>query len=59
MKTALITGITGQDGSYGQPRRMLDTSRAEKYFGFKARTPLEEGLIKTINWYRSQTKKSI
>jgi len=35
----------------GQPRRMLDTSKAEKEFGFKARTSLEEGLRKTIGWY--------
>ncbi len=36
----------------GQPRRALDTSRAEKFFGFKAKTPLEEGLKRTIEWYR-------
>lgn len=35
----------------GQPRRMLDTSRAEKEFGFKAKTGFEEGLKKTIEWY--------
>ncbi|MGB9722061.1 MAG: GDP-L-fucose synthase family protein [bacterium] len=35
----------------GQPRRMLDTSRAEKEFGFKAKTSFEEGLKKTIDWY--------
>jgi len=35
----------------GQPRRCLDTSRAEHEFGFKARTNLREGLGKTINWY--------
>ncbi len=35
----------------GQPRRMLDTSRAEREFGFKARTGFEEGLKKTIDWY--------
>jgi len=35
----------------GQPRRMLDTSRAEREFGFKARTPFEEGLSTTIKWY--------
>jgi GDP-L-fucose synthase len=38
----------------GQPRRALDTSRAEAYFGFKARTDFEEGLRRTIAWYRSQ-----
>lgn len=35
----------------GQPRRCLDTSKAEKEFGFKAKTPFEEGLKKTIEWY--------
>lgn len=35
----------------GQPRRMLDVSRAEKYFGFKAKTSFEDGLEKTIKWY--------
>lgn len=38
----------------GQPRRMLDTSRAEKYFGFKASTGFDDGLKKTIEWYLSQ-----
>ncbi len=35
----------------GQPRRMLDTTRAEREFGFRARTGFEEGLKKTIDWY--------
>tara|TARA_A100001201_G_scaffold65276_2_gene61384 strand:- start:945 stop:1922 length:978 start_codon:yes stop_codon:yes gene_type:complete len=35
----------------GQPRRCLDTSKAEKEFSFKAKTTLEEGLQKTYNWY--------
>ncbi len=35
----------------GQPRRKLDTSRAKKEFGFKARVGFELGLRKTINWY--------
>lgn len=35
----------------GQPRRMLDTSRAKELFGFEARTGLEEGLRRTILWY--------
>jgi GDP-L-fucose synthase len=38
----------------GQPRRCLNTSRAEREFGFKARTPFREGLRKTINWYVEQ-----
>jgi len=40
----------------GQPRRMLDVTRAEKLFGFKAKTHFEEGLRKTIDWYLSQQK---
>jgi GDP-L-fucose synthase len=35
----------------GQPRRCLDTSRAEEDFGFRARTSLETGLRETIAWY--------
>lgn len=35
----------------GQPRRRLDTSKAEKEFGFKAQISLEEGLKRTIQWY--------
>ena len=35
----------------GQPRRRLDTSKAEKLFGFKASVNLEEGLRRTIEWY--------
>src|SRR5690606_5911841 len=36
----------------GQPRRVLDTSRAAAYFDFRAQVPLEEGLKRTIDWYR-------
>ncbi|MRR10585.1 GDP-L-fucose synthase [bacterium] len=36
----------------GQPRRMLDTSRAEREFGFRAATGFEQGLARTIEWYR-------
>jgi GDP-L-fucose synthase len=42
----------------GQPRRVLDTKKAEKYFGFKAKMDLEEGLKRTIAWYRDYRKKS-
>ena len=38
----------------GQPRRCLDVSRAREAFGFEAQMPLEEGLQRTIDWYRSQ-----
>ncbi len=56
----LIRRLTGFEGDLvwdaskpnGQPRRALDISRAEKYFGFRARTNFEEGLRRTIEWYR-------
>ena len=38
----------------GQPRRKLDVSRAKEWFGFESWTPFEEGLKKTIDWYRTQ-----
>jgi len=38
----------------GQPRRCLDVTRAEREFGFKARTPLWEGLERTLRWYQTQ-----
>jgi GDP-L-fucose synthase len=55
------TGFTGRivwDAAKpdGQPRRMLDTARAAEYFGFVAKTSFEEGLRKTIDWYRSSSK---
>lgn len=40
----------------GQPRRCLDTSRAENLFGFRAQVSFEEGLGNTIAWYRSQRR---
>jgi GDP-L-fucose synthase len=36
----------------GQPRRKLDTSRAEEKFSFRSQIPFEEGLRKTIEWYK-------
>jgi GDP-L-fucose synthase len=48
-KGEIIWDTTKPDG---QPRRMLDTSKAEREFGFKAKTLFEEGLKKTIDWYR-------
>lgn len=36
----------------GQPRRMLDVSKAEREFELKVQTGLREGLIKTIEWYK-------
>lgn len=57
----LIANLTGFKGMVvwdaskpdGQPRRMLDTTRAFNEFSFKAKTSLEEGLKKTIDWYLS------
>ena len=43
----------------GQPRRCLDTSKAEIEFNFKAKTLFEIGLIKTIEWYLSQTNSGM
>jgi GDP-L-fucose synthase len=60
---ARLTGFTGKlvwDTSKpnGQPRRALDVTRAEQYFGFRARMPFEEGLRRTIEWYRQQRSQS-
>ncbi len=53
-----VVGFTGRinwDASMpnGQPRRSLDASRARKLFGFEAKTPLREGVERTVAWYRS------
>jgi len=53
-KGRLIWDTTKPDG---QPRRMLDTQRAQQFFGFKARTSFDEGLKKTIEWYRTAVDK--
>jgi len=42
----------------GQPRRCLDTSRAEKLFGFKAQTSFDDGLRKTLDWWRQHNASS-
>ncbi len=54
-----VVGFTGRiewDTSKpnGQPRRSVDASRARELFGFEARTPLREGLERTVAWYRAQ-----
>jgi GDP-L-fucose synthase len=51
-----LTGYSGElvwnaDYPNGQPRRLLDVSRAEELFGFRAGTDFEDGLRKTIDWY--------
>ncbi len=58
----LIRRLTGYEGEFvwdtskpnGQPRRALDVSRAEKFFGFRALVPFEEGLRRTIEWYKQK-----
>jgi GDP-L-fucose synthase len=54
-----LTGFTGKilwdtTKPNGQPRRKLDTSRAERAFGFRARTDFTTGLARTVAWYRDQ-----
>ena len=60
-KIARMTGFEGEivwDTSKpnGQPRRKLDTSRADAWFGFKAATDFETGLRNTIDWYIQNRK---
>jgi GDP-L-fucose synthase len=40
----------------GQPRRRLDVTRAKELFGWESRTPLGEGLRKTVEWYLKEGK---
>ena len=57
----LVADVTGFEGEIrwdtsmpnGQPRRALDASRAREHLGWQARTPLREGLERTVAWYRS------
>ncbi len=57
----LIADVTGFAGDIrwdtekpnGQPRRSVDGTRARELFGFEARTPLREGIERTVAWYRS------
>lgn len=57
----LIAELTSYEGKIvwdmskpdGQPRRCLDASRAKREFGFEAKTNFREGLLRTIEWYRS------
>lgn len=58
---ALVARLTGFEGDLvfdperpdGQPRRVLDVSRAERLFGFRAEVGLEDGLRRTIDWFRA------
>ena len=57
----LIAEVTGYEGAVvwdtskpnGQPRRSVDATRARELFGFEAKTPLREGIERTVAWYRS------
>jgi len=61
----LIAQLTGFRGAVrwdvgqpnGQPRRRLDTSRAEQAFGFRATTDFRTGLERTIAWYESAQQR--
>jgi len=61
---ARLMGFTGErrfDATKpdGQPRRSLDTSRAERLFGFRATTSFEDGLRRTIAWYRASRSGAV
>ncbi|MBL9030435.1 MAG: GDP-L-fucose synthase [Phycisphaerae bacterium] len=56
-----LTGFTGRiewDATKpdGQPRRCLDTQKAKRLMDFEAKMPFEEGLRRTIDWYREHAK---
>lgn len=61
----LIVKLTGFEGEIvwnsskpdGQPRRALDVSRAREYFGFEAKMQFEEGLRRTIEWFKANQDK--
>lgn len=61
----LLLELIGFDGEIrwdtskpdGQPRRLLDVSRAEKEFGFKSEVNLRDGLKRTIDWYKANVLK--
>jgi len=60
----LIAELSGFRGSLtfdatkpdGQPRRMLDVTRAERGFGFRATTDFRAGLLQTVEWYRAHRR---
>ena len=64
---SLIVRLTGFQGSIswdeskpdGQPRRSLDTRKAERLFGFRARVAFEEGLRNTIEWFEKHRAEPV
>lgn len=63
--TEMIAKFTGFEGKIvwqtdkpnGQPRRGLDVSRAKELFGWSAQVPFEEGMKRTIEWYKNNREK--
>lgn len=59
---AKLTGFTGKiiwqtDKPNGQPRRGLDVSRAKELFGWSAQVPFEEGMKRTIEWFKENKER--
>jgi nucleoside-diphosphate-sugar epimerase len=59
---ARMTGFEGElvwqtDKPNGQPRRGLNVTRAQKFFGWRAQTPFEEGMRRTIEWFKENREK--
>ncbi len=59
-----LTGFKGKlvwqtDKPNGQPRRGLDVTRAKEYFGWQAQVPFEEGMRRTIEWYKEKREQSV
>ena len=63
--TEMIARITGFEGKIvwqtdkpnGQPRRGLDVSRAKELFGWGAQVPFEEGMRRTVEWFKENRSK--
>jgi len=61
-KIATLTGYHGRiawdsERPNGQPRRLLDVTRAEREFGFRAATSFDDGLRETIDWYVNKRRE--
>lgn len=63
--TEMVIRLTGFEGKLvwdtekpnGQPRRGLDVSRAKEYFGWQAQVPFEEGMRRTIEWFKGNKER--
>jgi GDP-L-fucose synthase len=63
--TEMVIRLTGFGGKLvwdtskpnGQPRRGLDVTRAKEYFGWQAQVPFEEGMRRTIKWFKENREK--